>query len=63
MKKFRIELTKIGSYSTTFDQTDNKGTLEDLQDLLETIPSAGESTDDYILELIDNETDEVIYKV
>lgn len=64
MEKYRIELVKIGSYNSTIDNTDTRLTQEELTEVMDDWFSAEvvNNRDDFIMQLVDNDTDEVICK-
>lgn len=63
MEKYRIELIKIGSYNSTIDNTDTRLTREELTQYMDDwIDCDNCDRDDYIMQLVDNETDEIICK-
>lgn len=64
MEKYRIELIKIGSYNSTIDNTDTRLTQEELTEFMDDWFSAEvvNNRDDYIMQLVDNETGEIICK-
>lgn len=64
MEKYRIELIKIGSYNSTIDNTDTRLTQEELTEFMDDWFSAEviNNRDDFIMQLVDNDTDEVICK-
>lgn len=64
MEKYRIELIKIGSYNSTIDNTDTRLTQEELTEFMDDWFSAEvvNNRDDFIMQLVDNETDEIICK-
>lgn len=64
MVKYRIELIKIGSYNSTIDNTDTRLTQEELTEFMDDWFSAEvvNNRDDFIMQLVDNETDEIICK-
>ena len=65
MKKYRIDLEKIGSYKETLDNQDYKCTEEELASYFDDLCKEDErvNKDEYCLMLVDNETDEVIYRL
>lgn len=78
MEKYRIELIKIGSYNSTIDNTDTRLTREELTQYMDDWFDCDNcdkdecglygysyfncDRDDYIVQLVDNETDEIICK-
>lgn len=64
MEKYRIELIKIGSYNSTIDNTDTRLTQEELTEFMDDWFAAEvvNNRDDFIMQLVDNDTDEVICK-
>lgn len=63
MEKYRIELIKIGSYNSTIENTDIRLTREELEEVMNNWFDCDNcDRDDYIMQLVDNETDEIIYK-
>lgn len=63
MEKYRIELIKIGSYNSTIDNTDTRLTREELtQHMDDWFDCDNCDRNDYIMQLVDNETDEIICK-
>lgn len=63
MEKYRIELIKIGSYNSTIDNTDTRLTREELTQYMDDWFDCDNcDRDDYIMQLVDNETDEIICK-
>lgn len=78
MEKYRIELIKIGSYNSTIDNTDTRLTQKELTEYMDEWFDCDNcdkdecylygysyfncDRDDYIMQLVDNETDEIICK-
>lgn len=76
MEKYRIELIKIGSYNSTIDNTDIRLTQGELDEVMDEWfdcancdPDECYGSDyplcdrgDYIMQLVDNETGEIICK-
>lgn len=75
MEKYRIELIKIGSYNSTIDNTDIRLTQGELEEVMDDCNNCDKDEcyvygysyfncdrDDYIMQLVDNETDEIICK-
>lgn len=64
MEKYRIELIKIGSYNSTIDNTDTRLTQNELTQYMDDWFSAEviNNRDDFVMQLVDNDTDEVICK-
>ena len=64
MEKYRIQLVKIGSYNSTIDNTDTRLTQEELTEVMDDWFSAEvvNNRDDFIMQLVDHDTDEVICK-
>lgn len=64
MEKYRIELIKIDSYNSTIDNTDTRLTQEELTEFMDDWFSAEvvNNRDDFIMQLVDNVTDEIICK-
>lgn len=62
MKKYRIDLSKIGSYTETLENTDYKCTKKELKEYLNDLCKGDDRVNkhDYVLMLVDNETDKVI---
>lgn len=63
MEKYRIDLVKIGSYTETIDNTDIRLTREELEEVMDDWFDCDNcDRDDYIMQLVDNETGEIICK-
>ena len=65
MEKYRIDLVKIGGHTETIDNTDTRltqGELEEVMDDWFDCENCDRDRDDYIMQLVDNETDEIICK-
>jgi len=63
MEKYRIDLVKIGSHTETIDNTDTKLSEHELTEYMDNWFDCGNcDRDDYIMQLVDNETDEIICK-
>ena len=63
MAKYRIDLVQIGSHTETIDNTDMRLTQEELSEVMDDwFCDCNCDRDDYIMQLVDNETDEIICK-
>lgn len=78
MEKYRIDLVKIGSHTETIDNTDTRLTQGELEEVMDDWFDCDNcdkdecylygfsyfncDRDDYIMQLVDNETDEIICK-
>lgn len=63
MEKYRIDLVKIGSHTETIDNTNIKLTEYELTEYMdEWFYECNCDRDDYIMQLVDNETDAIICK-
>lgn len=63
MKKYRIELVKIGSYTETIDNTDTKLSEYELTEYMDDwFECMNCDRDEYIMQLVDKETDKIICK-
>lgn len=63
MEKYRIDLVKIGSHTETIDNTDTKLSHHELTEYMDDwFEGCNCDRDDYIMQMVDNETDEIICK-
>lgn len=63
MEKYRIDLVWIGRCTQTIDNTDTRLTQEELTEVMDDwFCDCNCDRDDYIMQLTDNETDEIICK-
>ena len=63
MTKYRIDLVQIGGHTETIDNTDMRLTQEELSEVMDDwFCDCNCDRDDYIMQLVGNETGEIICK-